>query len=441
MPVTNHEVRPRRLGCVAMGSPHSARRESSPTSRLHSEPKFVSCWPRSPPPLKPQTPLRKRNDKSLSRPENASLSTGNRSPFSQKLARADRPVIFYDGSMVVSSCPGCLERDVRIAELERQLAELQRLFLEQKQHVANLEARLNINSSNSSMPPSSDPPRVPKTKKKKRSGRKRGGQPGHPPHLKQLLPPERVTRVVTILPKECSDCKARLPANPGPNDTEIKRFQTIEQPPVLVEVVEYQAHTRTCPCCDKVNQAVIPADIRKHSIGPRLTGTLSYLTGNLGLSKRNVEGIVEDLFGAPISLGTVSNLEREVSAALETPHREALEAVRQAQVAFADETSWKLWGKLCWLWAVATASIAAFVIHPKRSALGFAAILGTRFDGLLHSDRYHVYRQIAPEKRQICWAHLKRDFKKVLDRGGTSGFVGRRGCLASIESGKTLRSG
>lgn len=321
--------------------------------------------------------------------------------------------------MDVLPCTGCKERDARIAELERQLAQVQ-------QQLATVEARLNTNSSNSSTPPSANPLGTPKNKKKK-SKRKRGGQPGHPPHLKQLLPPERVSHFVRIVPDECSDCQAPLPAEPGPNDTEIKRFQTIELLPIVLEVTEYQAHTRTCTCCGTVNHATIPADIREHSIGPMLTGTFSYLTGNLGMSKRNVEELAEDVFRADIALGTIANLEQEVSAALEVPHQQARAAVQQAEVAFADETSWKLWGKLCWLWAVATATIAVFVIYPKRSALGLAAILGTEFDGLLHSDRYHVYLQVPAERRQICWAHLKRDFQKVVDRGGASVFVGRRG--------------
>jgi hypothetical protein len=73
--------------------------------------------------------------------------------------------------------------------------------------------------------------------------------------------------------------------------------------------------------------------------------------------------------------------------------------------------SWKLWGKLCWLWAAATANVAVFVIHAQRSALGLAALLGQEIDGILHSDRWHVYRHVPEERRQLCWAHLKRDFQ------------------------------
>jgi transposase len=218
-----------------------------------------------------------------------------------------------------------------------------------------------------------------------------------------------------------------LLAEAGPDDPEPKRFQTVELPPMTVEVTEYQAHARTCPGCGEVTQATIPAEIRAHSVGPRLTATLSYLTGCHGVSKRGVEEIADTVFGAAIALGTVANLEQEVSAALEPAHQEALEAVRQADVKFADETSWKLWGKLCWLWAAATANIAVFVIHAKRSARGLAAILGEEIDGILHSDRWNVYLQVPEERRQLCWAHLKRDFQKIVDCGGPSVWVGRRG--------------
>jgi len=317
--------------------------------------------------------------------------------------------------MDVPECPGCRERDARIAELERRLSAL--------------EARLKINSSNSSTPPSANPlhaPLITKKKKKKKKG-KRGGQTGHPPHLKQLYPPEQVTRTEVFMPEICNGCQEPLPCKPGPGDPEPKRFQVVELPKIVLDVTEYQAHGRTCSCCGMLTQATIPAEIRAHSVGPRLTGTLSYLSGCHGVSKRGVEEIADRVLGAPLALGTVANLEQEVSAAVESAHQEALRAVRQAQVKYADETSWKLWGKLCWLWAAAIAGVAVFVIHAKRGAQGLRAILGEGIDGIVHSDRWHVYLQVPEERRQLCWAHLKRDFQRIVDCGGPSVFVGRRG--------------
>src|SRR6266478_4903660 len=115
--------------------------------------------------------------------------------------------------MDVVACPGCRERDARIAALERQLAELE-------DRVRDLTARLGNNASNSSLPPSANPLAAPKPVVKKPTGRKPGGQPDHPPHLKQLLPPERVTKTRVFVPQHCAECRAALPAQAQPGDPE-----------------------------------------------------------------------------------------------------------------------------------------------------------------------------------------------------------------------------
>jgi transposase len=308
--------------------------------------------------------------------------------------------------MVENSCVRCQELEARVAELEGLVRQLQ--------------AKLDQNSSNSSIPPSANPPHAPKPVIKKKSRRSAGGQPGHPPHLKQLLPAERVTLYVPLYPAHCQDCQAILPDQPGADDPEPTRFQVIELPPVLAEVTEYQGYAISCPCCGMINWAAIPPAIRAHSVGPRLTATLSYLTGCHGVSKRDAEEIADRVFGAPIALGTVSNLEQEVSAALATPHQEALEAVRTADIKQADETSWKRAGQLHWLWAAGAASqsVVAYVIHPKRSRVGLKALLGETISGVLGSDRWSVYNCVAADQRQLCWSHLKRDFQKIVDGGG-----------------------
>jgi transposase len=277
------------------------------------------------------------------------------------------------------------------------------------------------------VPPSANPPGAPKPVTKKKSKRKPGGQPGHPPHLKALLPPERVNQTVAFVPAQCGRCQAPLPHEPSPQDPAPTRFQTIELPPLVAVVTEYQGQARTCPDCGAVTHQPIPRELLAHSVGPRLTATLSYFTGCHGVSKRGVEEIAAAVFDAPVALGTVANLEQEMSAALAAPHQEAVAAVRAAAVKHADETSWKLRGRLCWLWTAATAKAVAFLIHAKRGAVGLTALLGAAIQGILCSDRWSVYERVPPNRRQVCWAHLKRDFQKVLDGGGPSAFVGRRG--------------
>lgn len=331
--------------------------------------------------------------------------------------------------MDVPQCPGCAQRDVWIAQRDLRIAELESKLAALEKRLADLEARFRTNSSNSSTPPSANPLGAPVPVKKKKSKRRRGGQPGHDGHLRELLPPERVNKIEVIVPSHCCKCDTKLPATAGPSDPPPVRFQKAELPPIAVAITEYQGHARTCPACGEVTRAVIPAEIRAHAFGPRLVATLSYFSGCHGMSKRGIEETCEVVFGVPIALGTVSNLEQEVSAALAAPHQQALQAVQQAEVKYADETSWKKWGQKCWLWAAATKLVAAFVIHAHRNVQGMASLLGSTIAGYLHSDRWTTYHEVSAERRQICWAHLKRDFQKLVDQGGVGASIGRRGKL------------
>jgi transposase len=321
--------------------------------------------------------------------------------------------------MAKVTCPGCLERDREIAALRARVAELEA-------QVHELQQRLNTNATNSGVPPSANPLDAPKPTTKKRTGNKTGAQPGHPARLRQRLPAERVNQVVALIPDRCQSCQAPLPADPGPEDPEPSWHQQAELPEVGAVVTEYQGHYRTCPCCGKLNHAAIPQDIKAHSIGPRLAATLSYLAGCHHVSKRGLEEITEDLFDVPIALGTIAHLETQTSAALAPAHAEALEVVRQAEVKNVDETGWKLAGDLCWLWVAATATVAVFLIHAKRSFKALVALLGEEIHGIVTSDRFSAYAKLSKWCRQICWAHLKRDFQKLIDRGGAAARLGQK---------------
>jgi transposase len=321
--------------------------------------------------------------------------------------------------MATVTCPGCLERDAEIADLKRRVAELEAL-------VRDLTARLNANATNSGTPPSANPPGAPKPVAKKRTGRKPGGQPGHAARLRRRLPPGRVGRVITFVPQRCRRCDGPLPADPGPSDPEPTWHQVAELPPMAAEVTEYQGHFRTCPGCGAVGHAPIPAEVKAHGVGPRLAAALAYLAGSHRVSKRGLEEITEDVFDAPLSLGTVANLEARMSEALAPAHAEALQAVRAAAVKHVDETGWKLAGKLCWLWVAAAGTVAAFLIHARRGWGALVALLGAEVTGFVCSDRWSAYAKLSPYCRQVCWAHLKRDFQKLVDRGGPAARLGKK---------------
>jgi transposase len=317
-------------------------------------------------------------------------------------------------------CPGCRARDARIAALERRVAELEAL-------VRDLTARLGTNASNSSLPPSANPPDAPKPVVKEPTGRATGGPPGHPPHPRRRLPPEQLDHGIPLVPDRCDRCGAGLPAQSGPRDPEPTWHPFAELPPTAAVVTEFQGPARTCPCGGHLTRAAIPAAIGAPTLGPRLTAALGYLAGSVPVSQRGLGEIAQTLFGVPRAVGRVANRQQEVSAALEPAHAAARQAVRAAPVKHADETSWKLAGGLRWLWVAATTAVAYFVVVPGRGADGLRQLLGTKRRGLLCSDRWSAYGAWAVRRRQVCWAHRKRDFRKLAERGGRAAGYGEKG--------------
>lgn len=311
-------------------------------------------------------------------------------------------------------CPTCR---IVVPQLEARLRESEARLLELETKLRDLEDKLK--------PPTKRPVEPqPPAPAKKATGKKRGGQPGHKPHLKQWLPVERVKDFVRHVPKCCEKCDEALSATAGPNDPAPKVFQVAELPKILAEITQHEGHFRTCTC-GHVSHAAVPADIRGHSVGPNLTAAIVYFAGSHGMSKRGIEETVETLFGVPIALGTIANLEREASAALEPAYQEARRHVAEAEVKYVDETGWKERGLKRWLWAAATATTTLFLIHPRRNFDALKLLLG-QLAGVLVSDRWKVYDDWDYEARQLCWAHVTRNWDKQIERGGQAKVLGER---------------
>lgn len=318
--------------------------------------------------------------------------------------------------------------------LQTMVRELQAAVAVLQEQVRLLTEAKNRNSSNSSRPPSSDPPWRQRPGKPP-TGKKRGGQPGHPGACRQLVPESAVDQVVVVCPPACGHCGQDFAAQ-LPQRRKYRRWQVVELPPIRPVVTEYQLLARRCSGCGRRTWAELPSGVRRRCVGPRVQAITTLLAGACRLSRRQVQSLLQDLFGITLSLGTLTALEAATAEALTAPYQELAAAVPQAPVLGVDETSWREAGTLHWLWTAVTRQFAFYRLDRHRSRAAYEALVAegrarpeAGGDGeppgpVIISDRYSAYGHLPPERRSLCWAHLARDFRAAQERGGVDGAVG-----------------
>jgi hypothetical protein len=285
-----------------------------------------------------------------------------------------------------------------------------------QQRVAELEERLNQNSRNSSKPPSADPPQTPPRPARPATGRSAGGQPGHTGHTRLHKAVSQVQTVIELRPTGCAACGALLLGD----DPAAQRHQVTELPRIEPHVTEYRRHRLTCLVCGHVTAAAYPREMPTGDFGPRLQALTGYLSGRMGMSQRDITEMLETVFHTDIALGTVAPLETAVSEALAQPVADAQAYVQHQPATNVDETGWREQAQRMWLWVATTPLVSVFFICASRGAIGVQHLLGEAFHGIVGSDRWSAYNWLNPQQRQLCWAHLKRDFQKLVERGGES---------------------
>jgi transposase len=216
--------------------------------------------------------------------------------------------------------------------------------------------------------------------------------------------------VQDVKPSACTHCAAPLTGE----DSEPWRHQVIELPRAVAQVTEYRFHTLDCEGCGKSTRPAWPAEVPRGAFGPRLQSLVAVLSGTYRLSKRSIVQLLQDAFGARISLGSVSKAEADVSAALEAPFEEARKRLKRVQVANVDETGWFLSAQRAWLWVAASATVVVFLLRKHRSQ-AVARELLRGFSGVIGTDHCNVYHFVSDQRRQLCWAHLARQFQGLLD--------------------------
>lgn len=277
--------------------------------------------------------------------------------------------------------------------------------------IAELEARRGMNPRNSSLPPSSQHPHAKPERKKPKSKKRRGGQPGHPKHERPLIPTEQCNNVEPLKPSECRRCGANLSGH----DPEPWRHQVWELPDFKPRVTEYQRHRLTCPCCGETTCAVLPEGVPQGQSGPRLMAFTALLMAYYRQSKRRTADFLETLLGQPCSAGLTVKIENQVTAAARPAYEELAAALPTEEHVNADETPTKEENHKAWLWTFVAGAFTVFAVRATRAATAVDELLTDGFAGVVTCDRAKMYWRA--RRLQWCWAHLKRDFQALIDRG------------------------
>lgn len=296
-----------------------------------------------------------------------------------------------------------------LAVAQEQVATARELFVQLTARIERLEGQAAKDSHNSSKPPSSDGPKSPVHKTKSlrgKSGKKSGGQPGHQGHT--LLMVHEPDTVVALAPSVCDQCRHGLETV---EVTREERAQVWDLPPLRLQVTEYRAQVKVCPCCQQETRAAFPAGLQPTAVqyGPMTRALAVYLQCMHLLPYARTCQILSDLLGTTFS-------QASLQAALQCASRqvdEALGAIKKglinSPVMHNDESGFRSAGQRLWLHVAATSQLTYYHSHEKRGKAATDAIgILPHFQGISVHDSWASYLDYACT-HALCNVHYLRE--------------------------------
>ena len=312
-------------------------------------------------------------------------------------------------------------------------------FEQHEDRLKRLEEQARQDSRTSSKPPSQDPP---KTRAQRRAEarakakelmrkdserRKQGGQLGHRGAGRELKPSDQIDEIVDHYPGACGGCGRAFDPAQRRSGGRFGRHQVAELPPISVVFSEHRTHQLRCRHCRARTSATLPQEIGSSPFGSRLQAALVTLTAAYRISRRGVSELARDLFGVTLSTGTADAICQRASEALAGPHLHLGDQVLEAPAVHVDETGWRTKGDARALWTANTPSAVFLQIAEHCNREVFDALIGTTYPGIVVSDRWNGFSHLDPTRRQVCWSHLQRDFRRHADGLGEQKPFGERG--------------
>ncbi len=289
--------------------------------------------------------------------------------------------------------------------------ELEQKLQQALKRIEELEEHLNLNSKNSSKPPSQD------QKKSKEPPRKGGAKPGHKGHHRHMLPVDQVDAFQECIQKRCPCCGSEKVQRLA---EQAALWQQVEIPSKIAYVTQYERKPFCCQSCGHEGIASLPEGIEESAFGPRLKSLIATCTGNFHLSKREAQALLNDFLGIRLSVGSVSNIEGQTSRLLQTAYGHISQEVLKGKVVHLDETGWRESGQNHFVWVASCVTAVFYRIDPKRNREARNKLVGNSYHQPTATDRYSVYNDMQGA-HQYCLAHFKRELERVSERKGYDG--------------------
>ncbi len=323
------------------------------------------------------------------------------------MERGEAEAIYAQGRDVVVRV--LVELSAQNEWLTAQVQALSARVARQEERIAQLERKGKRSSRNSSQLPSADPPSAPPRRGKDSSGRSQGAQCGHEGHGRPLLPAWAVDEVIEHWLDRC-ECGHAFTEDEQIADGEPVRWQVEELPVISVRVSEHRCQRVRCPGCGQHARGELPGEVAHSAFGSRFQAAVATLSIRNRISRRDVVELCEQLFSARISAGTVDAILGRTAEALTEPHADLLSELRGSSAVNMDETGWRTAGERRALWGLFDERHAYLHVAAGRHEDHAKELLADT-DAIVTSDRWWAYAHLPLARRQICWAHLRRDFK------------------------------
>jgi transposase len=286
------------------------------------------------------------------------------------------------------------------ADSQRRIEELQKIVLERDQTIAQLRLQ-HQKQFKANVKPAPTPIKV--------KARRRGAPVGHPPWRRKE--PDHVDHIVNVAaPTICPHCEhgQLLPCD--------EVYKHVQEDIVLVprtRVTQFVHQQCICPRCRREVYQTAPGELRNCSIGPITRAVAAHLRYDLQIPYRKVQHILCELFGMPMVHATAMNFDRKATALGRPLYEELKVMLQSADVAYADETSWREDGQGRYIWFGGNDHLAVYQITGNRAAESAVELLGKEFDGTLITDAYAAYNAVEAKHRQTCWNHLRTKAKEI----------------------------